>query len=358
MTKKEISEKISKLEEEIRATPYHKGTEHHIGLLKAKIAKFKRELEEGLTKSGGGGHGVKKQGDATCVLVGPPSVGKSTLLNNITKAFSKAGSYDFTTLKVIPGMMEYKGAKIQIFDLPGLVKGAAIGKGEGKKILSVVRGADLVILMIDVNRISWLKKIKDELYQAGIRLNLQPPRVKVKKLNRGGIKVIDPFVCFPKETIIKVAQEMGLKNSEISFEKAITSLDQLIDAFSDNRIYLSAIEVVNKIDVKKDLKIKKGVLISAKEKIGLDNLKETIWQKLGLIRIYLKGNKKGQPDFKAPLILRKGMTIFEAIKAVSTDLVERVNQVLAWGPGTKFPGQNVPLSYLLEDEMILFFVKK
>ena len=82
---------------------YNKATSHHIGKLKAKLSKLK---EESLQRSSGGTKGqgfhVKKSGDATVVLVGFPSVGKSTLLNNITNAESKVGAYQFTTLDIVP----------------------------------------------------------------------------------------------------------------------------------------------------------------------------------------------------------------------------------------------------------------
>jgi ribosome-interacting GTPase 1 len=50
----------------------------------------------------------------------------------------------------VPGMMQYNGSKIQILDLPGIVEGASKGRGLGKKVLSVARNADLVLMVLDV----------------------------------------------------------------------------------------------------------------------------------------------------------------------------------------------------------------
>ena len=134
-----IREQIASLEEEILKTQKNKATNAHIGKLKAKIAALKAKEEKAAahSKSSGGSDGfeVKKSGDASVALVGFPSVGKSSLISQLTGVDSETGSFAFTTLTCIPGLLEHNGAKIQILDLPGLIKGAADGKVEGKRFL-------------------------------------------------------------------------------------------------------------------------------------------------------------------------------------------------------------------------------
>ena len=356
-----VFKKIKKLEEEIRETPYHKGTEHHLGLLKAKAAKLKRELGEKEEKSskGGGGYAVRKQGDATCILIGPPSAGKSTLLNAITSAKSKVGEYDFTTLTVIPGMMFYQGARIQILDVPGLVTGAAQGVGGGRKIFSVARSADLLLLVTDTERINWFQKAREELYQSGVRLDLSKPKIEVVKKVRGGIEVIDPFNSFNRETVVSVALEFGFKNIRISFGEPINSIDKMIDVFTENRVYLPCLEVVSKVD---RLRIRaevsdQRVFVSGTTGKGLDWLKQEIWRRLGLIRVYLKKEKAMVPDFEEPLILRQGFRIEDVAAKLSSELTEGKTRALIWGPGAKFPGQKVSFRQPVFDQTIICLVE-
>jgi hypothetical protein len=84
--------KIKAIEEEMKRTQIHKHTEHHVGLLKAKLAKLRDEAVNRALKAGGGSEGfsIRKSGDASAVLVGFPSVGKSTLLNTLTGTVVKS----------------------------------------------------------------------------------------------------------------------------------------------------------------------------------------------------------------------------------------------------------------------------
>src|SRR3569623_791439 len=110
-------------------TQKNKKTNYKLGMLKAKLAKLKGELLQQSTggKGGGGvdGFDVSKSGDSRVGLIGFPSVGKSTLLNKLTNTYSEVASYEFTTLTCIPGIIEYKGSRIQLLDLPGIIEGAS-----------------------------------------------------------------------------------------------------------------------------------------------------------------------------------------------------------------------------------------
>lgn len=358
-----IKMKISRVEKEIRDTPYDKASEHHHGLLKAKLAKLKEELEGPMNKGGGGGIGyaIKHSGDASVVLVGLPSVGKSTLLNKITNASSKIGNYDFTTLGVVPGMMTYKGVNIQVLDLPGIIEGAAGDKGFGRKVISVIRAADLVVLMTDIQRFNWLDKVSRELYNAGIRLNVRPPKISVQKTDRGAIQVIDPYKSFDKEIVIGIAKEMGLDNAIIQFGEKIESLDKLIDGLVKTRRYMPAIKVVNKVDNFKFSKSnfqfsnKEIIFMSADKDTNFDEFKEKVWQGLGLVRVYLKKDRSSEADKNDPLIIERGKNLDDVLRKISNEMRDDVGKAYIWGKHARFPGQEVSFKFQVFDEMEVWF---
>lgn len=359
MTQEEIIKmKISRVEKEIRDTPYDKSSEHHHGVLKAKLSKLKDELDGSATKGGGGGVGyaIKHSGDASVVLVGLPSVGKSTLLNAVTNAESKVGNYDFTTLGVVPGMMEYKGVRMQILDLPGIIEGAAGGKGFGRKVLSVVRASNLVVLMTDFKRLEWLFKIKKELEDSGIRLNKKPPKVHIHKTGKGAIQIIDPFKSLPEEVMTDVAKEMGFDNAVIQLGEKIGSVDQFIDGLSKTRTYIPLVELVTKIDMEKKYQKIEGVIyMSAKTGEGVDEFKDKVWQGLGLVRVYLRRERMGEADKKQPLIMKRINTLNDVLKRISSEMRDDVSRACIWGKNARFPGQEVSFKFPVFDEMEVWF---
>jgi len=352
-----IEEQIRLLEEELKKTPYNKATQHHIGLVKAKLARLRDVLEKRSTKGKKGvGYAIKKSGDATVVIVGFPSVGKSTLLNELTGAQSKVAPYAFTTLNVIPGTLKYQGANIQILDVPGLIRGAASGSGKGKEVISVIRSADLIVILLDATDAkNQIEIIKKELYEAGIRLNEKKPDVKITKRLKGGIDVnfLSPTTNIDKKTIEGILKEFRIMNAEVIVKEDIT-IDKFIDVIESNKVYIPSIVVLNKVDLIDEETLKhlvnelNCIPISAEKRLNLERLKEEIFEKLNLIKIYLKRIGK-KADVNEPLIMKKGCTIRDVCEKIHKDFVRRFRFAKVWGRSAMYPGQQFGIDHVLEN---------
>jgi uncharacterized protein len=364
-----IPEKIKSIQDEMAKTQINKATEKHIGLLKAKIAKLKREQEDDVVKKSGkkeDGFDVRRNGDATVVFIGLPSVGKSTLLNKMTSAKSTVGAFQFTTLTVVPGMMEYRGANIQVLDLPGIIKGASSGKGLGKRILSVARTADLVLLILDVFQPFHEDVLVNELGNIGIRLNQLPPNITIEKASMGGIAVAQQvkLTKISVDHLKDILHLYGLVSARVVVREDVTS-EQLADHIAGNISYSKALTVLNKIDLVddaflKDLKtkIKSDVIeVSANSDTNIELLKEKIYEKLKFIRIYLKP-KGGEADFVDPLIAREGDTVEDICNKLHRRLKREFRYGLIWGKSVKFGGQRVGLTHIMLDEDVLTIIKR
>ena len=351
---------IKRIEDEIRKTPYNKATSHHIGRLKAKLARYRDDIQKRISsKSGGEGYSIKKSGHATIVMVGFPSVGKSTLLNALTGANAAVAAYEFTTLDVIPGTLEYRGARIQFLDVPGLIRGASIGRGRGREVISVIRNADMVLIIVDVFQPHQYDVLLKELYDAGIRINTAPPNVVVHRDIKDGIRVNSTVdIDLDKKTIQSVLSEYKIHNANVIIRQNIT-VDELIDVITENRRYIKAVTVLNKIDLADPhvlaecrARFPGAVAISADEDTNLTELKERIYTDLGFMRIYLK--PQGQPpDMDEPMIMKSGARIIDVCATIHRDFVRKFRYAQVWGESAKHAGQHVGLSHALYDEDVV-----
>jgi len=361
MARAGVEQQIIELEKRISETKYNKKTQHAIGLYKAQLAKLKDKQETRRSSGGKGeGYSVKKSGDASVILIGFPSVGKSTLLNALTDAKSQVGSYAFTTLDVVPGLMKYNQAKIQILDVPGIVKGAASGRGRGKEVLSVMRNADLVVFLIDVNFPEHYKVLDKEVYDTHLRLNQSRPDVTIKKTAKGGIDVgtTCKLTKLDEQTIKDILKEFKINNAQVIIRENITA-DQFIDCIKDNKIYIPGITVLTKIDLaeamhlkKIEKKVKPDLSISAEKRYNIDKLKKLIFKKLNFMRVYTKEQSK-KPDLKEPMIVKKGSTVRDICNKLHRDFAKKFRFVRVWGPSARFPGQKLSLNHVLKDKDIV-----
>ncbi|XP_020670277.3 developmentally-regulated GTP-binding protein 2 isoform X1 [Pogona vitticeps] len=362
-----ILEKIAEIEKEIARTQKNKATEYHLGLLKAKLAKYRAQLLEPSKAAAGKGEGfdVMKSGDARVALIGFPSVGKSTFLSLMTSTASEAASYEFTTLTCIPGVIEYKGANIQLLDLPGIIEGAAQGKGRGRQVIAVARTSDVVIMMLDATKGEVQRALLEkELESVGIRLNKNKPNIYFKPKKGGGISFNSTVMLTQcSEKLVQlILHEYKIFNAEVLFREDC-SPDEFIDVIVGNRVYMPCLYVYNKIDqismeeVDRLARKPHSVVISCGMKLNLDYLLEMLWEYLALTCIYTK--KRGQrPDFSDAIILRKGASVEHVCHRIHRTLASQFKYALVWGTSTKYSPQRVGLSHMMEHEDVIQIVKK
>ena len=341
-----IDEQIKSLEEEISKTKYNKATQGHIGKLKAKIAALrdKKEKAQAHAKSSGGGPGfeVKKSGDASVALVGFPSVGKSSLISQLTDVESEAGNFAFTTLTCVPGVLHHRGATIQILDLPGLIKGAAEGKGRGREILNVIRSCDMVLYVVDP-------------FQDGT--------------DRGGIVVRSTLeqTNLTDEEIQSIIRSFGMVSANVTLRTDVTD-DHIVDTLAGNRIYSEAVVVLNKVDLatEKDLEKANSMLpegwpvlpVSAKTGEGIEEMKDFIFDNLNFMSIYLKPQGQ-EADLIEPLIVKNTSTVRDVCVKLHRDFERKFRYARVKGPSAKFDWQRVGLDHLLmDDDLLTIIVRK
>jgi ribosome-interacting GTPase 1 len=361
-----VPEKIEQIQEELHRTKINKATEHHVGLLKAKLAKLKLDIDKTHGKVSSRSYAVKRSGDATITLIGLPSVGKSTLLNRLTNAKSKIGAYHFTTLKVIPGIMEFKGSRIQVLDLPGIIKGASTGKGLGKKVLSVVRSSDLILLVLEIFQPKIRSILINELKNIGIHPDEQPPKIKIEKTGMHGISV-NASVKLTKitpETVRKVLRIYNIHNARVIINQDI-SYDQLINVLLNNHKYLPTLTIMNKIDLVSpkfvnELKSRLNynyIPISADANLNIDILKENIYQKLDFIRVFMRPQGK-QTDYEKPMIVKNSASVLDVCNKIHRKMKYALRYTKIWGKSVKYDGQKVGVTHHLMDEDVITFVTK
>ncbi|TFY72761.1 hypothetical protein EVG20_g265 [Dentipellis fragilis] len=367
-------QKIKEIEDEMARTQKNKATSYHLGQLKAKLAKLRREL---ISPSGGGGGGgglgfdVARTGIASVGFVGFPSVGKSTLMSKLTGTHSEVSAIDFTTLTTVPGTVKVHGAPIQILDLPGIIEGANDGRGRGRQVIAVARTCNLIFIVLDVLKPLGDKKIiEGELEGFGIRLNKKPPAILVRRKEKGGIAITNtvPLTNIDHEEIKAICSEYKLNNADIAIRQPNATADDLVDVIEGNRVYIPALYVLNKptkidaISIEElDLlyKIPHSVPISSGEWLNVDELIEKMWEALDLVRVYTKP-RGAAPDYTQPVVLRRGKsTIEDFSNSIHKEIAKQMKYAVVWGASAKHSrGQKVGLDHVLEDEDVVHISKK
>ncbi len=370
-----IAEKIKNLEDFLSLIPKHKATEKIVALNKSRLSKLKRQQEDESQrlksiKKQATPFSIKKEG-LQLILISDfhtPGVGKTSLLNYLTGAAKKKIGR-FTPLPEI-GIFRYRKIRYQIVDMPSLMKDAASGVGNGKEILSQVRACDLICLCIDLSRDDdQVKHLMTELSNAGIRINIPPPPINIKKTGANKIQVMylsaeakdNENMGEFTEQVREIVLANGVKNAIIKIYGKI-SLDDLVDTLSQSVVYKSAIIIATKGDLphtgdtfKKITEnyAKSFPLIigtSVKKNNFPDDFGEIVLKFLDKIKIYTMN--AGRVADK-PLIIDNGSTIKDVALKIHRSFYELFDHAVVIRKSSRQKRKKVGLDYELIDEDII-----
>jgi small GTP-binding protein len=231
---------------------------------------------------------VRREGAAQIAVVGAPNAGKSSLLQALSDVQIKTGAYAFTTTRPVPVLTRIEGVLIQLVEIPGLIEGASEGRGGGRALLGVLRGADAAVLCHDVTApLDELEAIRAELSAAGI----SPPMLLA-----------------------------ATKADEAPPE----ALDRLARACPDLEL----------------------VAVSVLDDVSLDAFRAAVWRLTGLIRIFPR--HLGEIDPK-PFALRPPVTVDDVAQEIHQELARRCQGAKVWGTSAAFAGQRVGRAHRLAD---------
>jgi len=307
------NEKLRLAKELLAMMPKHKGTDKLQAELKAKISKLKKQIDGG-DKKHGARHAdthdhIEREGAAQIILIGPPNSGKSSLVDALTHAKPLIGDYPYTTRETLAGMMEYDTVQLQLIDTPPISEELF-----ESYMPNLIRQADRVMLVVDVSIPGFNSRIevlKNKLEEKRIILSPSIPE-----------KIDDPRFAY------KIALIAAHKFLDEGGERGLSELKNLYPDFT-------------------------VIPTSILDDDSMENFKKTVFDSLGVIRVYTK--KVGHdPDFRDPIILPIGGTVEEAAKTIHKDFAHNLHFAKIWGKG-KFEGQRVKNSYVLSDKDVIEF---
>ncbi|QQG38543.1 MAG: TGS domain-containing protein [Candidatus Woesearchaeota archaeon] len=143
-------EKLAALHKMLSLAPKHKSAGPLLASIKTRISKIKKEIQKEKQQKKQTSTkkltSVKKEGASQITLVGKTNSGKSTLLKQLTGAKVEIALYPFTTKKPEVGILDYKGVKIHVVEIPAIVKNF-LATENGPTFMSIINHSDLIILL-------------------------------------------------------------------------------------------------------------------------------------------------------------------------------------------------------------------
>jgi ribosome-interacting GTPase 1 len=208
--------------------------------------------------------------------------------------------------------------------------------------------------------------LEEEIRNIGIRPDDQQPKLIIEKTGSNGISVSTPvkMTKMTADTVKKVLQEFDIHNARVMVNEDV-SYDQLIDVLLQNRKYVPSLTVVNKIDLVPPDSLKETlskidydfIPISADANLNIDQLREKIYEKLKLIRIFMRP-KGEETDYEKPMIVKNDASVLDICNKVHREMKNTLRYAQIYGRSAKHNGQKVGITHRLMDEDVITLVAK
>ena len=230
-------------------------------------------------------------------------MGKSALVDVLTNASPEVSPFPHSTWTPLPAMMPYRDIQIQLIDTPPVSKDYI-----KHELFDLVRRADLILLVADV--------------QADPFSQLEDTRIILEQHKIAPLRLRERYEAQRGMVFIPIQVILNKHDGEDTNEN-IEIFHELVDDDWPS------------------------TPVSAETQRNLDDLREVVFKRLDIIRVYSKSPGK-VCDMKAPFVLKRNARVEEFALRVHQDFAEKLKHARIWGTGV-FDGQMVQRDHILHD---------